>query len=180
MSMRVALAVLLIALAACRKSPTKEPTVELTAVTLGDDCGASAAVERDSSSSKPSSYAPTPCQQTSMQLAIKAVAGTSATKITIKKIELFDEKGKRLGALVARTPTVWRAGSYRPWDGTIAESTELLVSYELSRPPLDGVDDRKDQTFVLKAIIVLDGGERSVRRDVLVKARTYLPADAAT
>jgi hypothetical protein len=165
-------------------------TVQMTAATLSDDCGASvpraAKSDDDVDAGKAkakSAFAKgdRACDQTSMQLSVNATAGGGPTRIAVKKVELFDDKGVKIGTLTARTPTIWsKDGHYKVWDQTIAPGQELSVSYTLSQPTWGPVADRRMRTYVLKAIITVGGGDQVVKRDVQISAPTSLPPGVKT
>ncbi len=168
-------------------------TVQMTAATLADDCGGSAprsppraaaksddAMEEPKAKSK-SAFAKSDraCDQTSMQLSVKASAGGGATRITVKKVELFDDAGVKIGTLTASSPTVWtKDGAYKAWDQKITPGQELSVSYVLSQPAWG--PNRRLRTYVLKAVVTVGGDDRVVKRDVLITAPTSLPPGVKT
>jgi hypothetical protein len=116
-----------------------------------------------------------------MQLSVVAPAGGAATQLTVKKVELFDDKGALIGVLTPRTPTVWAEdGTYKAWDQAVAPGQELAVSYALSQPPWGTVTERWNRTYVLRAVVTVGGGDRSVQRDVHVAAPTMLPPNVRT
>ena len=163
-------------------------TVQMTSATLADDCGggppapkakAKSALKADESAS--GGRARRACDQSSMQLSVVAAPGGSPTLLTVKKVELFDDKGALIGELTPRTPTVWsQNGTYQAWDGTIAPAQELAVSYALSQPPWGNVTSRWNRTYVLKAVLTVGGGDQAVQRDVQIAAPTFLPPNVKT
>lgn len=132
---------LLCAFVACATSEAKTPnevTIELSSVTLADNCPTPTVQPPPPSGfakpppSKPaqsSETEPAPnvargscarppcpsigrsraCEQTSMQLSFAAQAGTKQTTIQIKRVELLDDKGKLLETLTASLPQQWDA-----------------------------------------------------------------------
>jgi len=169
-------------------------SVQMTAATLADDCGgsaprasaarASASDEEDAPKAKAKSAiakGDRACDQTSMQLSIKASADGSATRITVKKVELFDDKGVKIGTLTARSPTIWtKDGTYKAWDQAIAPGQVLSVSYALSQPAWGAITDRRNRTYVLKAVVTVGAGDQVVKRDVHIAAPTSLPPGVKT
>ncbi len=116
-----------------------------------------------------------------MQLSVIAPAGATASQLTVKKVELFDDKGVLIGEVTPRTPTVWaQDGTYKSWDQQVAAGQELSVSYALTQPPWGAVHERWNRTYVLKAVITVGGADRSVQRDVHVAAPAMLPPDVRT
>lgn len=177
-------------------APAPEPatpptvTVQMTAATLADDCGgpprapskekrkAALSSKHDAASGMKMKSA---CEQSSMQLSVVAGDGGGPTSLSVKKVELLDDKGALIGELTARTPSVWDAsGTYQAWDQNVAPRQDLSVSYALSQPPWDGVPNRRARTYVLRAVISIGGGEQSVQRDVSVAASTILPPNVKT
>ncbi|MCX5742331.1 MAG: hypothetical protein NT062_07530, partial [Proteobacteria bacterium] len=129
-------------------------TVELTAVTLADDCGGAAPsrppmlpsaqptreshrdVEGKSATKADAAMKmKRRCEQTSMQLAITSKDG-KPTAVHVKSVELFDDAGKSLGPLAASTPTRWvdATSTYDAWDEQVAADATSLVSYVLAQP----------------------------------------------
>jgi hypothetical protein len=163
-------------------------TVQMTAATLGDDCGGSPAASKEKS--VPSrmkgdmargARAKSVCEQSSMQLSVVAAADGAPTRLGVKKVELFDDKGAMLGELIAATPTVWDpSGVYQAWDQSVAPGQDLSVSYALSQPPWGDVSGRRSRTYVLKAVITIGDGEQTVQRDVNVAMPTILPPNVKT
>lgn len=70
------------------------------------------------------------CEQTSMQISIKARG--QKTKIKIKRVELLDTKGKVVGELTARSPMRWNGSTYVTWNEAVTEDGS--VSYKLTAP----------------------------------------------
>jgi len=144
--------------------PQGDVKVELSAVTLGHDCGGSwtppppatraAAPAEEAAPATPMKRPAAPavacaqghdcgggshhrgdCQQTSLQLALHAAGNGSPTPIRIKKVELLDAKGGFISELTASSPTRWSdAGSYQTWDQLVAPGEHAAVSYQLSSP----------------------------------------------
>jgi hypothetical protein len=181
--------------------PGSDATVAITSVTLAGDCGGSptppspSAAQESERRREPSKSerkrAPGSeredeaqqriCEQTSMQLSIKGAAAGSPLQLRVKTIELFDDKGTRLGELTPRAPTVWsQDGQYRPWDQSVAPATELSVSYVLSAPDWSKIGDRWSHGYVVKAVITVGATDRTVQRDVHLTAPATLPPDVET
>ena len=109
------------------------------------------------------------------------LSGCAQVTLTVKKVELFDDQGARIGELPPRAPTVWaQDGTYKAWDQGVAAGQELSVSYALSQPPWGQVTERWNRTYVLKAVITVGGADRSVQRDVHVAAPAMLPPNVRT
>ncbi len=200
--MRTRSALLLLGLVACTKAgPSSEPianpspgakpppaapslTVQITAVTLGDDCGSlgAPAAEMDRKRGPGADHDASddwqqPCEQTSMQLAVTGAPTGDPTKLSVKKVELYDDKGTLIGELTSRNPTVWApTGTYGPWDQMVAPAQALSVSYALSAPDWRKAGKRYDRNYTLKAVLTIGSSDRSVQRDVRVDAPAPLPA----
>ncbi len=116
-----------------------------------------------------------------MQLSVVAVADAPQAQLSVAKVELFDDKGALIGELTARAPMVWSEdGTYQAWDQSIAGGQDLSVSYALSEPPWRSVRDPRDQTYVLKATLTVNGDKQLVQGDVQVAAPTILPPNVRT
>jgi hypothetical protein len=182
---------LVIALAGCTKAskgnetpadpktgaaPRSNATVTLTSVTFADDCGGTAPANAPAT---PAITAPgvvqepakesmerRRCEQTSMQLAIGALADT---EIHIKSVEVFDESGKSLGTLVAAKPQRWAdaPAAYEPWDEKLVKGTTARVSYALSQPSIDRYDGR-DRTYTVKVVASVGGADQPLQTTVMV------------
>ncbi len=161
-------------------------SVQLTAVTLADDCGGATqagAARAKSARSEPSGVAAQRyqrrCEQTSMQLALRASA---VAKIEIKSVELLDEHGKSLGMLAARSPTQWSQGAsrYTAWDETLAADTPLKVSYMLQQPNWAKIGNRWNRTYTLKTVVSIGGVDKSVTKNVTLEAPTILSPNVRT
>jgi hypothetical protein len=188
-------------------TPPKQATsVELTAVTLADDCGGTppwgAPVKTGKGEAAPNdeegSLSPTRakakskadsanfrgaqvrrCEQTSMQLAISA---GDASTIQVKSVELFDDSGKSLGMLTASKPTRWSDASstYEAWDETVTAGSTSSVSYVLTQPKWDQIGNRWNKTFTLKTVVSVGGATQTAQRTVTLTAPTSLPPNVKT
>ena len=187
------------------KPPPQKATtrVELTAVTLADDCGGTppwsapvkiakaeavrsdediepkAKAKSDSAYPMVGARAKRRCEQTSMQLSI--IAG-DASNISVKSVELFDETGKSLGTLSASKPTRWSdaSGRYDAWDETVSAGSTSSVSYVLSQPKWDQIGNRWNRTYTLKTVLSIGGVDQSAQKDVTLSAPTSLPPNVKT
>ena len=121
----------MVALAGCTESvadnfakpppPTSALSVELAAVTLGDDCAPPPPATPKPAITQPPAAAPMKvapggsyrgaCDQTTMQLVIKTPSSFKAGTVKIKKVELLDADGKLLQTLAARQVDVRPRGS---------------------------------------------------------------------
>lgn len=156
-------------------------SVVLTAATLADDCGGSSGArpppvlsKGDRQDIEPNrAKAKRRCEQTSMQLSITSAPGNGPARVLVKKVELFDSSGKSIGVLSSSDPTVWdESGAYVPWDERVAPSSTIAVSYALGQPVFAEGDGR-DQTYTVKALVSVDGVDRSLSQEL--STRTARP-----
>jgi hypothetical protein len=180
-----------------KTAPKASARVQLTAVTLADDCGGAApwsgpkaAARSESDDVEPQSRAKGDissrgararqrCEQTSMQLSITA---TDAMSLKVKSVKLYGENGKLVGALTATKPTKWSASNsmYESWNEAVPAKTTINVSYVLSQPSWATVTDRWNKTFTLKAVVSVGGVDQTTQRDVTLSAPTSLPPNVRT
>jgi len=199
----------LVACSSHERGPKPQPpidpakvSVQLTAVTLGEDCGGSGlpaplpietaaptVAPKRAAASKPShdmageraaASMMRICQQTSIQLAIVSPTGIGPTELTVKKIELFDDKGTRIGELTAKAPVVWIDGAYKPWDAKAEPGKTHFVSYPASQPDWSLVGDRANRTFVVKVVVSVGGTDQPLERDVYIQGEARLPPGVVT
>jgi hypothetical protein len=147
--------------------------VELAAVTLGDDCGGSPAVMAPMDICEGCTYTPH-CDQTSMQLSLKATAGTGSTAIQVKKVELLDHRGAFLADLTSRTPTRWNGDAYQPWNQSIEAGRTLSASYMLTAPDWNkltkGRWNAHTKTFQLRVTLAVGSKDRTVDKQSITPA----------
>lgn len=192
----------LLVLAGCWTSsqPSTQPatpdvSVELAAVTLGDDCNDAESIAPPVARlDKPSAAAGAPmpadicvgcapirphCDQTSMQLALRASPGTGATAVKIKKVELLDSRGGFLATLEARTPMRWNGESYVGWTQTVDAGGKLNASYLLSSPNWDALTNGRwsahTKTFQLRVTLAIGAAERTVDKQSITPAMLEPP-----
>jgi hypothetical protein len=167
-------------------APKTTTRIELTAVTLADDCGGAAPADQPSKSIKAKGKSAKHdasfqrrCEQTSMQLSITA---TDAGKLQVKSVELFDDAGKSLGTLTASKPTRWSDanGLYEAWDQTLTAGATSSVSYVLSQPAFEPGESRWNRTYTLKTVLSIGGVDQTAQKDVTLTAPTTLPANVKT
>jgi hypothetical protein len=198
--MRITTAMMLAAIAACASSEAKVPidvAVELSAVTLADECGRPPppAVKFAQPPGKPAPSTPAvaarcagpncnfrgSCEQTSMQLAIHSQPGTKPTVLKVKKVELLDTKGNVLEVLTARDPSVWNDGDakYVAWDQTIGADATLKTMYALSSPSWDKLTNGRynahNKTFQLRVTVTIGTGTRTIEKQAITPARLSPP-----
>lgn len=156
--------------------------IELTAVTLADDCGGTAPATKAKSALKADARSGAQrrrCEQTSMQLSITA---DGASRIKVKSVELFDDSGKSLGKLTPRTPTRWSVdrSMYEAWDETVSANSTTSVSYVLAQPDWNRIGNRWNRTYTLKTVVSIGGVDRVAQKDVMLSAPTSLPPNVKT
>ncbi len=183
-------------------------TVEIASVTLGEDCDATGArAAPPPPASVPRGESPIPgaagaaaaeragpggagamakrarpaCEQTSVQLSLRAGPGAASPSIEIRQVRLTDASGVVLGSLVPRAPMVWSPeGAYVPWNQVIEPGQALSVGYSLSAPDWGKIPDRYSKRYVIELVVAVGGQEQSVTREVRVSAPTILPPNVAT
>ncbi len=183
--------------AASTSSSKGDVSVELSSVTLADDCGTSgnppppptqvagkeAAAERvadgpanmvaQGSCAKGANcnFARSRgCDQTSMQLAIKS---GDALGVRVKKVELLDAGGKSLQQLAARSPTKWGASKYEPWDEKLAAGQLAQTSYSLAAPDwnkLGGRMDAQTKKYQLRVVVEVGDSEHTLEKQSISPA----------
>lgn len=179
-------------------APDPQPTaskieVHMTSATLADDCGGGpnrppsaesrskakrAKADMAESSMRKGKRA---CEQSSIQLAIVAPADATATKLTVKSVELLLESGTLVGKLEVRAPSVWSDDNgYTPWNENVEPDQDLSVTYAMTQPDWSGVADRWNQTFTVKAVVTIAGTDTTVEHAVVVDAPTSLPPGVKT
>lgn len=127
------------------------------------------------------------CEQTSIQLQITSTR--DATSITLRNVDLLDDKGQVLGSLTSRTPTHWDAISsqYTVWDLSVAAGASEKVSWVLSTPVWSNLgmtrSEAANRTFRVRLTIGAAGGDQVIdgqARVVVVSPPTPLPAGVVT
>lgn len=184
--------------------PTPEPepapeasgvNVQMTAATLADDCGGgpnTPARPRAKAKPKPTAKGDQPakskakrakrrCKQSSIQLAVTAPEGTPSAKLAVKSVELLLTNGTSLGMLDTRAPSVWADGDgYSPWDETVNPGDDLSVSYAVTQPDWSQVNDRRSQTYTMKAVVSIAGTDQTLEQSVVLDIPTALPPGVKT
>lgn len=168
--------------------------VELAAVTLGDDCGDTESIAPPVAHLDTPSAAAAPmpadicvgcaplrrsCNQTSMQLALRASPGSGATAVRVKKVELLDSRGKFLAVLDARTPMRWDGESYVGWSQRVDAGQKLNASYLLSSPNWDALTAGRwsahTKTFQLRVTLAVGASDRTVDKQSITPAMLEPP-----
>lgn len=155
-------------------------TVTLVSVTFADDCGgappAQAPANKKRFATPPSAARPADaptsyrCEQTSMQLSIAAKRDAA---VSIKTVEVFDEKGASLGVLSTSKPTRWSDASstYAAWDEKVGADQTALVSYVLSQPGFLDRYDSHDRMYTVKVTASVGGIAKALQTTVMVVAQ---------
>jgi hypothetical protein len=114
-----------------------------------------------------------------MQLVITA---STASRIQVKSVELFDEDGRSLGKLTASQPTRWSAGNgrYESWDELVPAGSPIHASYVLGQPDWSHIGNRWNRTYTLKTVVTIGGVDRTAHKDVTLSAPTALPPNVKT
>jgi hypothetical protein len=182
-------------------APTATATVTLTSVAFADDCGGTppwnppaaavpasppvpASTPAPATRRAPSGVAASEqerpadqggparrrCDQTSMQLAI---AAAQDTKVTVKSVEVLDDKGVSLGVLAATSPTRWSdtGAKYETWNESVAAGQTAQVSYVLQQPSFVSHDEPRDRTYTVKVVAAVGGVDQPLQTTVMVVAR---------
>lgn len=131
----------------------------ISAVTLGDECATAAGGGFAPTPAGDCAPAPAPsggasskeapggcgsrsyCQQSNVQIAFNASAGTSAAHVEIVSVKLFDgATGKLVDTLTASKPQAWNGNGYATWDQTIKPASDTKASYDLTAPAWSTLD----------------------------------------
>ena len=159
-------------------------TATISAVTLGDECAASAGISADCAPSAPQQAdsgaeggaakapggcgGPSYCQQSNVQLAFTASAGTQSAKVEVVSVTLLDAaSGNLADTLKASHPQVWNGNGYTTWDESIKPGGDMKASYDLSAPAwskLSGTSDSRTTAsystkYKLQVTLRIDGVE---------------------
>ncbi len=127
------------------------PGMRAAAVTLGDECAASAGtslagdcapaspptnVDGGSGKAAPGGCGGTSyCQTSNVQIAFNAGTGSQSAKVEVVSVTLLDSaSGNVLDTLKPSHPQVWSGNGYATWDETIKPAGDLKASYDLSAP----------------------------------------------
>lgn len=115
-------------------------SASIAAASLGEECGSSgiqAPSQGDCAVGGCTSY----CQQSNVQIAFNAGAGSKAAAIQIIKVELVDSvSGNVVDTLTASKPQVWNGSTYSAWDQNVTPGGDLKASYDLTAPKWSTID----------------------------------------
>ena len=142
-------------------STALEVTATIIAVTLGDDCESSGGLQAgDCAPDAEGGGCGSICQQSNMQLSFETGAGTSA-KVEITAVTLHDAKtGAKLDDLEAKSPRSWTGSAYAAWDQTLAPTSTVKASYDLSAPSWSTITNGKGTysgSYRLRVAMKIDG-----------------------
>ncbi len=186
---------LAVLLASCGKAAPGGVEIALAGVTLADDCGEAAreptqpwqataqaqTTQRESAASAVEEsmakcagpncgHAYRGCDQTSMQLAMRATPGVAErTTVQIVKVELLDPSGKVLDVLKASKPSRWNEqGVYTAWDEHIAPGQAFATSYALQSPDWTKVAESRwlahEKLFHLRVTVRIGSAETTLEK----------------
>lgn len=145
-------------------------TVSIASVTLDDDCGGGAAgdVAAGACADGPCGGPPS-CRGSSLQLSLSSGPGGGASRFSIESVELYDARtGDRVATLTPRGGQTWSTtGTYVPWDGAVAPSQSMQVSYPLSGLDWSSISGGDSSSaygshYRLQVVVEIDGEERTL------------------
>ncbi len=169
--------------AACSSSAGRTPSAPpgLTAAlgvasaTLAGDCGeGKVAAARDAPITAPAARAAiapascpvgvdcsfhAPCQQSSVQLTLRAVGSGAPAPVVVTAVELLDPAGAVLGTMDPRVVTRWTDGRYGAWDGQLHAGEDLRLSLPTGEPPWGKVPGGRfgNGTFQVRVTVTVGG-----------------------
>ena len=174
-----------------KPDPAASISVEIASVTLADQCGSNGRMQPPVKTAQapakpadPAVVAPgrpakrmpgqdvarRACEQTSMQLSLKAPA---AEQVTVKKVELLDANGTLINELLATAPQKWDGAAYAAWDQKLAAGDDVVVAYALGAPDWNKIGGRyaaNGKTFQLRVTLVVGTTERVVQKQAISAA----------
>jgi hypothetical protein len=109
-----------------------------------------------------------------LQLRVENGTGAPAT-ISIRKIEIVDQRGTTVGELTAREPCRWTDDAYQPWDEQIGADQIMQVSYALSQPFVHA-----GESYTVRVTVAAGDDERTVERRTMIEAPASLPPGVVT
>jgi hypothetical protein len=153
--------------------------IAIASVRLADDCpGDVAGAQLEQSSGGMADCAgdncnfARACEQTLLQISLRS-GGTEATAVAIKRIEILDASGTKVGTLTARNPTRWaQSGAYIAWNQIVGAGELLSASYSLTAPDWAALPGGRDPsvTYKVRVVFAIGGGERTVEKQAVVSA----------
>ena len=156
-----------------------EVTVEasILSAVVADDCqtadisdGVGKAKAKRALGVSKSDAAEAACEQSRVQLLLRASAGDTPAHIEVVSVRLNEDGSKReLSQLQARNPQQWSAtdNRYVPWDRTLSPAQELRASFDLTAPNWTAIGggnpwNTMGMHFTLSVTLRIDGRERAV------------------
>ncbi|MEZ4249366.1 MAG: hypothetical protein R3B99_14145 [Polyangiales bacterium] len=110
----------------------------IASVSLGEDCGIAGEAPRGTDfagACAPGTPCDIGCQETAVQLALRAGAGDMEVPFEVLSVRLLDMDGREVDVLEARGPQVYdESDGYVSWDAMIAPNESLSVRYPTSSP----------------------------------------------
>jgi hypothetical protein len=160
--MRAIPLVTLVVLAACKgdyvpEPPPKAPeiVVGLASTRLGANCGEPRAGKLLDPSQR------IPCDQTAVQLSVRAAATASPTTIKMKRVELLDRSGALLEVLTAHSPSRWGTDSFVAWDERVAPGQSMAVGYKLSSPDWAKIPKANNRSFKMRVTVTVGDSDQT-------------------
>jgi hypothetical protein len=131
------------------------------------------------STAGPSENVANQCDQTSMQILVKAAAGLKPVPVKVKKLELLDAKGKLIEELTARDAQRWEADKYVAWDQSVDANKSYQLMYPLTAPAWHklpgGRMSAHERSFQLRVTLSIGAGAHTVDKQSIVPARLPPP-----
>lgn len=120
-----------------------------------------------------------PCLQSTLQVAF-ASTDTRGFRVSLNNLRLLSKDGATLGAINARSPSLWNDNRYQPWDQNLAPSAEVKASYKLSIPDWTKVQTALGistyaATYILEADIVVGDTTQTVRSAQFARQKPQAP-----
>jgi hypothetical protein len=147
-------------------------TASISAVTLGDECATSApssisadcAPESGAAKAAPGGCGGSYCQQSNVQIAFNAGAGTAGVRVEVVSVTLHDSaSGNIVDTLTPSKPQAWSGNGYAAWNETIAPAGDLKASYNLTAPSWSKITSGGNTTYStkykLQVTFRIDGAE---------------------
>ncbi|MCC7537829.1 MAG: hypothetical protein IT379_16515 [Deltaproteobacteria bacterium] len=161
-------------------TPAVNVTASIASVTLGDNCAAGEAADAPSTlvagrcaAGSDCGTGPA-CRPTTLQLALTAGAGSAPASVEVASVELYDARsGSRILALTPAPGQVWTPqGTYGAWDGRVAASQSLQVSYRLRGLDWSRVTEQTgfgphDGRFRVRVVVRVNGESRELASEEL-------------
>ncbi|MCA9614067.1 MAG: hypothetical protein H6724_18400 [Sandaracinus sp.] len=147
----------------------------IASVTLGEACGDTALIGEAPSADGDrfagdcaEGHACGGCQQTAIQIALRASAGDMEVPFEVLSVRLLDMDGREVDVLDARSPQVYdESEGYVGWDAMIAPNESLSVRYPTTTPDWQDIGDGDEWStygmrFRVRVRVRIDGEERTL------------------